>query len=71
VDLVLKECKKNDKEYKRQAVLCLASLLKTFSNVNLFEQVKDTLFELALLEEEKKTDEEVEPKDKPLILLIK
>jgi proteasome component ECM29 len=70
VDLVLKECKKNDKEYKRQAVLCLASLLKTFSSLNLYEQAKVALFEIAS-EELQKDDTDADPKDKPLVLLTK
>lgn len=48
VSVVLNECKKNDKGYKRHAVLCLSSLLKSFSgHVDLFEQVKEALINLA------------------------
>ena len=71
IDLVLKECKKNDKEYRRHAVMCLASLLKTWSNLNLYEQVKSQLFELANEELQKSEDADSDPKDKPLVLLTK
>ena len=69
IELALKECKKNDKEYKRQAILCLSGLLKTFSNVNLYPVVKDQLFEIAT--EEVKLEADADAKDKPLMLLIK
>eukprot|EP01114_Cavostelium_apophysatum_P005403 TRINITY_DN1633_c0_g5_i1.p1 TRINITY_DN1633_c0_g5~~TRINITY_DN1633_c0_g5_i1.p1 ORF type:complete len:992 (-),score=360.72 TRINITY_DN1633_c0_g5_i1:43-3018(-) len=69
VEALLKECKRNDKEYKRQAMMALSSVLQTFKrNAKLFELVKEPLFGLA--NEEEKADSD-DPKEKPLVFLIR
>lgn len=47
VETVVKETKKNDREYKRIAIQTLSSILKTFSEVDLYEVVKTQLFAIA------------------------
>jgi len=71
VTAVGKECqKRTDKEYRRHALISLASLLKTFSTMNFFEVVKVILFPIASGEEEIQPEED-DPKEKPLHFLIK
>jgi len=63
VSIVAKECKKNDKEYKRQALQSLNAMLKIFEKIDLFEQVHDTLYEIVTEEEEKEADvKDIDPK---------
>jgi len=69
VETVLKETKKNDREYKRIAIQTLGSILKTFSEVDLYESVKSQLF--AIAKGEDVGTDEGEMKDKPLTMLIR
>lgn len=50
IQAVLKECQKNDKEYKRQAIMCLGTVLKTFSKLDSYAAVKDLLVAVATME---------------------
>jgi len=76
---VLAECKKTDREYKRHAVVCLASLLKTFPSADVYEEVYAVLQEMVQDKEEEKGKEkgkekekdEEDAKSKPLTLLTR
>eukprot|EP00026_Physarum_polycephalum_P000236 Phypoly_transcript_00236.p1 GENE.Phypoly_transcript_00236~~Phypoly_transcript_00236.p1 ORF type:complete len:1888 (+),score=384.04 Phypoly_transcript_00236:110-5665(+) len=81
---VLAECKKSDKEYKRHAVVCLASVLKTFTHVEVYDEVFAVLQELVVRTEaethrpaqqmdaqEKQAQEEEDAKARPLALLTR
>lgn len=70
IGLVAKECKKNDKEYKRQALVSLNGMLKTFSTSDVFEEIKDVIEEIIQEDPEEKGEDD-DPKDKPLRLLIR
>ena len=39
LDTVIAECKKRDKEYKQQAIATLSSMLTTFSDIDVYEEV--------------------------------
>src|SRR5690606_37763439 len=69
VEAVLKETKKNDKLYKRQALLTLSTILTAFSSSNFFEIVNTTLYGIAT-GKENQGEENDEQKDKPLTVLI-
>jgi len=71
VEIALKETKKNDREYKRQAVSTISSILNVFTskNVDLYEIVKAQLF--AIANGDDVGTDEGEMKDKPLVLLIR
>lgn len=69
VDLLLSQCKKTDKDFKRKALTSLAEALKTFQHTDLFANVQEVLFNIASGKEEE--IDELEANDKPLSLLVK
>eukprot|EP01117_Protostelium_nocturnum_P011614 TRINITY_DN4217_c0_g1_i1.p1 TRINITY_DN4217_c0_g1~~TRINITY_DN4217_c0_g1_i1.p1 ORF type:complete len:1816 (+),score=559.90 TRINITY_DN4217_c0_g1_i1:158-5605(+) len=71
VDTIIKECKKNDKEYKRQALICLGNILKAFPDLDQYEKTKELLFPIALGKEDSLGSDEGDSKDKPLNFLIR
>jgi hypothetical protein len=72
VGILCKECKRSDKDYKRHAVLALSKVLEALKVVDVFDEVKELLFELSAAEEQKDVPpEDKDPKDKPLTLLIR
>jgi len=73
---VLAECKRTDREYKRHAVVCLASVLKTFPSVDVYDDVFAILRELVQEKDEKekekdKEKDEEDAKSRPLMLLTR
>jgi proteasome component ECM29 len=71
ISVMTRECKKNDKEYKRHAVQTLAEILKAFRDIDIFEDVKDLLYTLAAGEEGNQQNQDEDAKDKPISFLIK
>eukprot|EP01119_Soliformovum_irregulare_P015728 TRINITY_DN4466_c0_g1_i1.p1 TRINITY_DN4466_c0_g1~~TRINITY_DN4466_c0_g1_i1.p1 ORF type:complete len:1775 (+),score=639.94 TRINITY_DN4466_c0_g1_i1:70-5394(+) len=71
VDLVVAECKKKDREYKRHALTSLNTILKSFGEDethDFYSPIASTLREVI---EEEDIKEDADPKDKPLQLLAR
>ncbi|GAM26844.1 hypothetical protein SAMD00019534_100190 [Acytostelium subglobosum LB1] len=72
------ECKKNDLDYKRKALTNFASMLGSFRGAeinDLYNKIKEELYPFVFVQQEKKEKDdgmevEVDPKQKPLTILV-
>ncbi|EGG17121.1 dynamin B [Cavenderia fasciculata] len=75
---MLQECKKIDMDYKRKALVNLASMLRSFEDIDIYQQVRETVYQLVFEKEKKENasalDDEMDlddPKQKALLLLVR
>ncbi|PRP89356.1 proteasome-associated protein [Planoprotostelium fungivorum] len=71
VEQFIRECKKNDKEYKRHAINSLRVALEAFQQTDNYDKVAQVILPIAKGEEDSLGADEGDAKDKPLTLLIR